>query len=69
MDQYGNERTEMLIYKAKSAVDQQAWLEELQQKDAEFVTEFLSTYDCTACTATNTQLFILFIVVHCTGTS
>ena len=43
MDQYGNERTEMLIYKAKSAADQQAWLRELQQNDPEFVTEFLST--------------------------
>jgi len=56
VDQYGNDQTEMLIYKAKSAADQQAWLGEILQSDPEFITEFLSTYDCTACAAVNTQL-------------
>lgn len=56
VDQFGNERTEMFVYKARSAGDQQAWLQGIAKDDPEFLQEFLSKFDCIACALVNTRL-------------
>ena len=45
-----------MMYVAKSAAEQRAWLAGLAQSEPEFLTEFLGTFDCIACALVNTRL-------------